>query len=537
MSATCVPLYDSLGENAIEYIISHAETMIAFVQTEKLPQLLKGVKKTQGVLKSIVFWGAGNDEAVAEIKALGYKVLSFADLLEMGAASPRDPIPPKPTDLATIMYTSGTTGDPKGVMLTHTAVITAVTNCAELIRYHAISLGQSDALLSFLPLAHIFDRIFEEYFLYIGGSIGYWQGDVTKLLDDIAALRPAIFIGVPRVFDRIYSRIMGQVNSSSIVKKSLFNLALWTKLYFMRTMGWKQNQASPLFDALVFSKVAARLGGRVKAVISGGAPLSAHVEDFLRCAMCCPVVQGYGLTETGAASFIAAFDVMGHASTVGPPCPCNEFRLESVPEMNYNALDPDEPKGEVLIRGPGTFTGYFKDAKQTVEVLESDGWFHTGDIAVLTPEGAIRIFDRKKNIFKLSQGEYVAVEKVEGVYKKNLLVEQVWVYGSSFKSCLIAVVVPSEAGLMAWASANGVGGTFSEVVATKEARAHVLAELIATGRAEKLKGFEIVRAVKLESSQFTVEDDLLTPTFKLKRPQLQRKFQAAIDEMYKELQE
>jgi len=421
-------------------------------------------------------------------------------------------------------------------MLKHSAVIAAVSNCYSIVRAYNVGLSESDALLSYLPLAHIFDRVFEEFFLYLGGSIGYWQGDVTKLLDDIAALKPSIFIGVPRVFDRIYARIMGQVNSASVVKRSLFNLGLWTKLYFMR-QGWKHGQASPFFDMLVFSKVAARLGGKVKIVISGGAPLSAHVEEFLRVAMCCPVVQGYGLTETCAASFIAVPDEIGHSATVGPPTPCTEFRLESVPEMDYDALDPDRPAGEILIRGPSNFCGYYKDQKKTDEDVEEDGWFHSGDIAVFTPEGGVKIVDRKKNIFKLSQGEYVAVEKVEGVYKKNLLVEQVWVYGSSFKSCLVAVVVPSEAGLTAWAAAAGVPGGLPELVRDARVRAHVLEELVATGRAEKLKGFEIVKAVHLESGQFSVEDDLLTPTFKLKRPQLQRRFQAAIDAMYKELKE
>jgi long-chain acyl-CoA synthetase len=160
--------------------------------------------------------------------------------------------------------------------------------------------------------------------------------------------------------------------------------------------------------------------------LAGGAPLAPHVEDFLRVALCCPVVQGYGLTETCAASFIAVPDTFEHASTVGPPLSVLSFRLEAVPEMNY---DPNAtpPRGEVCVKGPSVFSGYYKAEDKTAEVLDADGWFHTGDIGEITPTGALRIIDRKKNIFKLSQGEYIAVEKVEGVYKMNTLVEQIFV--------------------------------------------------------------------------------------------------------------
>ena len=348
-------------------------------------------------------------------------------------------------------------------------------------------------------------------------------------------LKPSLFVGVPRVFDRIYARVMGMVKEGSSVKRFLFNWGLRRKMNFMRR-GKSQANASPIFDKIVFSKVAARLGGKVKAIVSGGAPLSAHVEEFLRVAMCCPVVQGYGLTETCAASFIASADKINHSATVGPPTPCTELRLESVPEMNYDALDPEEPKGEILIRSPGNFTGYYKDQTKTDEVLEKDGWFHTGDIGVLTKAGALKIIDRKKNIFKLSQGEYVAVEKLESVYKKNLVSEQVWVYGNSFKSTLIAVVVPS-AELKKWAAANGIEGDMAAICKNGKAKEYVLSELTSTGKAEKLKGFELVKSVELVPTPFTIEEDLLTPTFKFKRPQLQKRFQKEIDAMYAAMKE
>ncbi|KXZ49465.1 hypothetical protein GPECTOR_21g691 [Gonium pectorale] len=535
ISAHCVPLYDSLGENAIEYIVNHSEAVAAFTSTEKLPALVKALPKTKETLKVVVYWGAGNEAAVKTATELGYTVHSLSALMELGAKQPAEAVAPKPDDLCTIMYTSGTTGDPKGVMLTHSAVVAAVNTAISYCKNNKIELDQTDRLLSYLPLAHIFDRVNEEWFLSIGAAIGYWQGDVLKLVDDVAALQPSLFLGVPRVFDRIYGRIMGQINSAGLVKKALFNWGFNRKLFFLR-QGYSHTKAAPFFDKLVFSKIAARFGGKIKAVVSGGAPLAPHVEDFLRVAMCAPVVQGYGLTETSAASFIASADVMDHAATVGPPTPMTEFRLESVPDMNCDALDPKQPKGEVLIRGAANFTGYYKAKDKTDEVLEEDGWFHSGDIAIITPSGAIKIVDRKKNIFKLSQGEYVAVEALESTYKKTSVVEQVWVYGNSFESCLVAVVVPNKDVITAWAKENGVTGEYEKgLLQDARVNAHILAELTRVGKDDKLKGYEIVKAVHLESVQFSVEDDLLTPSFKLRRPQLQAKYQKQIDAMYADL--
>jgi len=347
-------------------------------------------------------------------------------------------------------------------------------------------------------------------------------------VDDIGSLRPTLFIGVPRVFDRIYTRVTSQLRDGSKLKQALFAYAVKRKTAFLKK-GRRQAKAAPFFDKLVFSKVAARLGGRCRLVVSGGAPLAPHVEEFLKVAMCCPVVQGYGLTETCAGSCIAVPDVMSHSATVGPVMPGTELRLESVGEMGYDALDAARPGGEVLLRGPGLFTGYYKGEGMTKEVVDADGWFHTGDIGVITPEGALKIVDRKKNIFKLSQGEYVAVEKLEASYKKCTLVEQVWVYGNSFKSTLVAVVVPAAGPLAAAAAAAGLSPADLSAPALKEM---VLKELAAVGRADKLKGFEIVKALHLDGELFSVEADTLTPTFKLKRPQLQRRYQPQIDAMY-----
>jgi len=539
MNYECVPLYDSLGDNAIEYIIDHSESVLVFVDTKKLPMLAKAISKTGEQFKHVVYWGPGDEAAIQAIKGKGLVVESFDELQKQGAATPAAAVPPKPDDYCTIMYTSGTTGDPKGVLLKHSAVVASVaslTSYLEAAPAHNLTYGPGDVILSYLPLAHIFDRVSEEMILYSGGAIAYWQGDVNKLVEDIGAAKPTLFIGVPRVYDRIYNRVMDQINTAGGVKKMLFNWGVARKLWFLK-QGAPCARASPFFDRLVFSKVKQRLGGRVRVVVSGGAPLAPHVEEFLRVAFCCPVVQGYGLTETCAASCIALPDVYPQFATNGPVTPGTELRLESVPEMNYDATKSEEPAGEVLLRGPQLFSGYYKAPDKTVEVLDADGWFHTGDIGMITTSNGLKIIDRKKNIFKLSQGEYVAVEKVEATYKKVLEVEQVWVYGNSFKSCLVAVVVPKKNALMDWAKGAGKTGTFEELCKDPEAATWVLDQLKAQAKADKLKGFEVVKKLLLDPEPFSVENELLTPTFKFKRPQLQKKYQADIDAMYKALNE
>lgn len=529
----CVPLYDSLGENAIEYIINHSETTAVFVQTEKLQMLVKALPHTPGV-HTVVYWGKGDPTAAKVATNAGIKVYSFEEFMAVGRAKPTPASPPKASDLCTIMYTSGTTGDPKGVEITHHAMVSTIASLRAFLDAHKVVMDHNDVLIGFLPLAHIFDRAAEELMLHLGASIGYWRGDIKGLMDDVAELRPTLFCAVPRVFDRIYSGVMAKVAEGSFLKRLLFKWGYKRKLHYLM-QGASYDKATPIFDKIIFSKIKEKLGGRVRLVVSGGAPLARHVEDFLKVAMCCIVVQGYGLTETCASSFIAVPDVASQAGTVGPPQPVLSFKLEAVPEMKYDPM-ANPPRGELVLRGPSVFVGYYKQPDKTAQDLEPNGWFHTGDIAEITPSGAVRIIDRMKNIFKLSQGEYIAVEKVEGVYKMNSNVEQIWVYGNSFESCLVAVVVPTnkalkELGKEAGAPANASDEELCRNAGVKKA---LLASLTQTGKEGKLKGFEQVKAIYVESPDqaFSVENELLTPTFKLKRPQLQKHYEPEIASMY-----
>lgn len=531
-SIYCVPLYDSLGADAVEYIVGHAEVSLAFIQDSKMAAMLKCLPRCTTFLKTLVCFGNISKEQREEAERLGVTAYSWSEFVDLGKKNPVVISPPKKEDISTIMYTSGTTGEPKGVLLTHENITDVIAGVDHLLDSLGEKMTQEDVYFSFLPLAHIFDRIIEEYSVRSGAAIGFWQGDVKRVVEDVGVLRPTIFAGVPRVYDRIYSGALQKVNAGGFLRKKIFDIGFQYKLSRM-LKGLKQDKASPFFDSLVFSKIKQGLGGRVRIILSGAAPLARHVEEFLRVATGSLALQGYGLTETCGASFVSIPDVISMMGTVGVPLPNIDVRLESVPELGYDAL-ADPPRGEVCIRGKSVFVGYHKREDLTQDVMV-DGWFHTGDIGEWQQDGALKLIDRKKNIFKLSQGEYVAVENLENVYSFCPLIESIWVYGNSLESSLVAVIVPNQAALEDWAEANAVEGDFAAICDSSKARDHVLHELDALARSKKLRGFEFIKALHLEPQAFDIERDLLTPTYKKKRPQLLKYYKETIDNLYKSI--
>ncbi|OIV94002.1 hypothetical protein TanjilG_07550 [Lupinus angustifolius] len=482
----CVPLYDTLGAGAVEFIICHSEVSIAFVEEKKIPE-------------------GDNQSFDLPVK--------------------------KKSDICTIMYTSGTTGDPKGVMISNESIITLLSGIKNVLENCNEKLHEKDVYISYLPLAHIFDRIVEEAMIWHGASIGFWRGDVRLLLEDIAELKPTIFVAVPRVLDRVYTGLNQKISSGGFVKHTMFSFAYSYKLQNLRK-GKNHGEAAPLFDKIVFNKVKQALGGHVRIILSGAAPLSKHVEGFLRVVTCSHILQGYGLTETCAGTFVSLPNHNDMLGTVGPPVPYVDVCLESVPEMGYDAL-ASTPRGEICVRGKPVFSGYYKREDLTKEVM-IDGWFHTGDIGEWQPNGAMQIIDRKKNIFKLSQGEYVAVENLENIYGQVPIIESIWVYGNSFESFLVAVVNPRKQALEQWAHENDIkSDDFDSLCEDSRTNRYIIDELTKIGRGKKLKGFELIKAIHLDPAPFDMERDLITPTYKKKRPQLLKYYQSTIDNMYK----
>eukprot|EP00117_Sycon_ciliatum_P022679 scpid39032/ scgid0725/ Long-chain-fatty-acid--CoA ligase 5; Long-chain acyl-CoA synthetase 5 len=525
-SLVSVPLYDTLGSAAITHILNQADLSVVVCDAAKVSILLDQVPSAPK-LRTIVKMGALTKEEEERVASMDVQLLCLADLETQGSAALQDDIPPEPSDLCTICYTSGTTGLPKGAMLSHGNIIADISGLVFLTQ-NVVNWGNSTVHLSYLPLAHMFERGAQAVVFAYGGRIGFFQGDIKLLMEDLGELKPTLFPSVPRLLNRVYDKVMDGVAMSSPIKRAIFNLAMSRKRSEVSRGVIRRDS---IWDKLVFNKIQQRLGGNVEVLVTGAAPISDAVLDFLRCAMGCPVLQGYGQTESSAGATIT---IVGDSTTgnVGPPLSCNEIKLVSVPELGYLA---EEGRGEVCFRGHNIFKGYLKDEAKTKDTIDEEGWLHSGDIGRWNDDGTLSIIDRKKQIFKLAQGEYVAPEKVEMAYQCAPLVGQVFLHGDSLQSACVAIIVPDEVTLPRWATEHHIAGNMEELCENEAVRKAVLSQLTELGKKSGLKSFEQAKALHLHPKPFTVEEELMTPTFKLKRPQLKSYFNDKIEGMYAQL--
>uniref|UniRef100_A0AC11BRE2 Acyl-CoA synthetase long chain family member 1 n=1 Tax=Ovis aries TaxID=9940 RepID=A0AC11BRE2_SHEEP len=523
-SMVIVPLYDTLGTEAITYIINKAELSLVFVdKPEKANLLLEGVEnKLIPCLKTIVLMDSYGSDLLERGKKCGVEIISMKAMEDLGRANRQKPKPPAPEDLAVICFTSGTTGNPKGAMITHRNI---VSDCSAFVKMteNTFIPTSDDTLISFLPLAHMFERVVECVMLCHGAKIGFFQGDIRLLMDDLKALQPTIFPVVPRLLNRMFDRIFGQANTT--LKRWLLDFASKRKEAELRSGIIRNNS---LWDKLIFHKIQSSLGGKVRLMITGAAPVSATVLTFLRAALGCQFYEGYGQTEctAGCCLTIPGDWTAGH---VGAPMPCSIIKLVDVEEMNYLAA---KGEGEVCVKGSNVFQGYLKDPVKTAEALDKDGWLHTGDIGKWLPNGTLKIIDRKKHIFKLAQGEYIAPEKIENIYQRSEPIAQVFVHGESLQAFLIAIVVPDVETLGAWAQKRGIVGSFEELCRNKDVKKGILEDMVRLGKESGLKPFEQVKGIYLHPELFSIDNGLLTPTMKAKRPELRNYFRSQIDELY-----
>ncbi|KAL6110742.1 acsl1 [Pungitius sinensis] len=522
-SLVVVPLYDTLGTEAIGYIIDRAaiSTVICDVP-EKAQMILDCVSENGRTVKTIVLMEPFDSELVARAQECGIDILSLKNFEALGKANLREPVPPTPEDLALICFTSGTTGNPKGGMLTHGNVISNTAGFIRMTEVHCM-LSVHDIHVSYLPLAHMFERVVQGVVLIHGARIGYFQGDIRLLMDDLKTLQPTVFPVVPRLLNRMFDKVFSQANTP--LKKWLLDFAFRRKEAELKSGVVRTDS---MWDKLIFKKVQASLGGRVRLIITGAAPVSPTILTFLRAALGCQFYEGYGQTEcTAGCSMSMPGD--WSAGHVGAPLPCNAIKLLDVPEMNYLAANGE---GEVCVKGPNVFQGYLKDPEKTAEAIDKDGWLHTGDIGKWLSSGTLKIIDRKKHIFKLAQGEYIAPEKIETAYSLSDPVAQIFVYGESLQACLVGIVVPDPDILPIWIKKKGIEGSFSELCKNKDVKNAILEDILRLGKNAGLKSFEQVRDIALHPEQFSVQNGLLTPTLKAKRNELRSLFRDQIDELY-----
>ncbi|CAJ0580921.1 unnamed protein product, partial [Mesorhabditis spiculigera] len=521
-SLVVVPLYDTLGAEAADYIIQQADIEVIFVDNLDKVKKLGGTSDKIPTLKHVIVIDNISPDDLP--KDTGFEIHTFAEVLNYGQQNPQKMHLPTKEDTYIICYTSGTTGTPKGVVLSHKNVVANLAAFELLVaNFLDQKIGKGDTIISYLPLSHMFEQMCHWSMIQAGARIGYFRGNILGLNQDLQALRPTVFPVVPRLLNRFYDAIQGQLRKAGPVQRAVFNFAYARKLAMLKK-GICTTET--VWDTLVFKKIQDQMGGQVRLMATGSAPISAEVLETCRVALGATIFEGYGQTECTALAtntWPGEFEG-GHT---GGPAPCTLIKLEDVPELNYFAA---ERKGEILIKGPHVTSGYYKEPEKTAEIIDADGFLHTGDIGYLQPNGTLKIIDRKKHIFKLAQGEYVAPEKIENIYTRAPSVQQVFVDGDSLERYLIAVVVPETKPLVEW---DGKKRSIQEICKDPKAAEYVLQELVRIGKENKLNSIEQVKHVILEADPFSVENGLLTPTLKAKRPQLRLKYFDTMKEIYK----
>lgn len=537
-SIVTVPMYDTLGADSVAYVVKQCGLKTVLCSAATL-NMAVDCKASSPSLECLIVMDLTED-LKKKVTDAGLQALSVEEVEKAGSAKPRQHLAPSPQDILIFCYTSGTTGDPKGVLVTHENLASAFG--ASRGRKPFTTITGNDVLLSYLPLPHIFERMVQFGSVFGGAAIGFYQGDTLKIVDDLQALRPTIFPSVPRLLTRVHDRLLAGVREAGGLKKALFYRAYAAK----KAALVHGKNTHPVWDRLVFSKITEKVGlDKVRVMLTGSAPIADHVLDFLRIVFACPVFEGYGLSETAGAGAVTADGDLA-PGTVGAVLSCNELRLKDVPDMGYLRTDqvhkagereiPCHGRGEICFKGTNLFKGYYKMPNKTAEAIDEDGWFHSGDIGMWLPDGRLKIIDRKKNIFKLAQGEYVAPEKIEGLNVQSHFVAQSFVYGDSLKTQLVAIVVPDPDTAASWAKQNGSQKSLAELCKDAGFKKAVLNDLQQLARSAKLSGFEVIKAVFLEPTPWDPGGEVLTPTFKLQRNKAKDKYQARIDELYAELE-
>ena len=513
---TDVPVYPTLPAEQIPYIVNDSGAVAIFTSTPEQAAKIQQVRSQLKAIRHVIGFGdsrsPGEDFTLEEIRAKGQAVDSPARAEEYK----REALSVKPDDLATLIYTSGTTGEPKGVMLSHDNIYSNVMASAD-----AIPFGGGDIALSFLPLSHIFARMADHYLmLHTGTSIAYAESMDTIAIN-LSEVRPTLVLSVPRVFEKLFARVLDNALSGGAVKKNIFFWARgvaerWAKETLAgREPGGLLATQYKIAQKLVFSKLKARVGGRMRYFVSGGAPLAPEINNFFYAAGLV-ILEGYGLTET---SPVIAVNTPKHfrIGTVGKPVPGVEVLIAS--------------DGEILTRGPHVMKGYYNKPDATREMIDNDGWLHTGDIGVLE-DGFLRITDRKKDIIVTAGGKNIAPQPIENKVKTNKYVSQAVMIGDKRKFAIM-LVVPNWDNLEKWAKLQNIIWTDRrQLLAMPTIRKKMEKEVF--GEVESFAPFEKPKKIGLLEHDFSIERGELTPKLSVKRRVVDKSYKSQIDALYAE---
>ena len=508
VGAVTVPMFSTLTAAQVRYILEDSGAKIICVSTEKQLEKVAAIRDAVPTLEQVILFDPMEGEPPEG-------VIQFEAVCELdGAATEADA---NADDIATIIYTSGTTGNPKGVMLTHANFISNVEACTSLI-----DVSETDVLLSFLPLSHVFERLGGHYVpLFSGAKIAYAESTFT-VAQNMKEVAPTVMLSVPRLYETMHERILRAVQEGSGLKQKIFHwgVSVGSAVSSAIQQGKKPSALLQLqqniADKLVFAKLKEATGGRLRFFVSGGAALPQSIAEFFHAAGIL-ILEGYGLTET---SPVISLNHPGKwkFGTVGPKVEGIEVKIAE--------------DGEILTRGPHVMKGYFNNEAATAEVIDADGWFHTGDIGIIDADGFIKITDRKKNIIVLSNGKNVAPQPIESELVRSPFISQVMVVGSERKN-LGALIVPNFDALKTWGAENNVAmDDIKTVLETREVHHLIQGEIQSC--LTNFADFEQVRRVRLLDKEFSQEDDEMTPTLKLKRNVIMKKYGDAIAGMYPE---
>lgn len=533
--------YDSLGPAGLSHALSEPNCRSMFINSHLVPTLLKIIDEVQD-LKLVVYDGdiAANDlEKLQAIQRNGkpLKVITLEEVESAGRAAREggdkwEGKKANPDDIYCVMYTSGSTGAPKGVMLTHKNIVAAVGAVWHLLYEY---LTPEDTFLAFLPLAHILEFVVETSWIFAGISIGYGriktltEASVRHCKGDIAEFKPSIMVGVPAVWELIRKGIVAKVEKSGGLKKGIFNKALGAKQF---ARDYKIPGLSGLTDKVVFNAVKAQTGGRLKIALSGGGSISASTQEFISNAVV-QLIQGYGLTESVAMATVL-HPAWFQYGVAGCPMPSTEIKLVDAKEAGYISTN-DLPQGEIYLRGPSVAIGYFKRPDLNKESFTEDGWFKTGDIGQWNPDGTLSIVDRIKNLVKLSGGEYIAVEKLESVYKSCSVVGEGMILANPQHRQPAMIVCVHHQNFPEFCRSRNLGGgetDLERLCKMQDVERAVLSELNSTGKKQGFGSLEMLESVILTPDEW-LPGFMLTAARKIQRKEVTSHYKEVIDTHYK----